>query len=94
MYITGACSEYIYTVYLEIIMVTNFRVKKIVGQRHPRKFIYTKIILHILHVHMVLLLYTMASVIEHVHRRACCVWGYHVYCEIWEAAVGGLYTCL
>ena len=35
----------------------------------------------------------MASAIEHVHRRACCVHGYHVYCEIWEAAVGEVLVC-
>ena len=35
----------------------------------------------------------MASAIEHVHRRACCVRGYHVYCEIWEAAVGEVLVC-
>ena len=71
-----------------------------VGQWYPQKFIYTKKVLHgynftlslviifFTRTHVLSIMYAMAAAIEHVHRRACCVHGYNVYREIWEATVG------
>ena len=43
--------------------------------------------------HQLLYKYAMVAAIEHVHQRVCCVHGYHVYCEIWEAAVDEVLVC-
>ena len=66
------------------------------GRGYPRKKFYTEIILHLVLIIITFFymrtlvgsisyytsIYVIAATIKHVHRRACCVRGYHVYREI------------
>ena len=82
MHIRMYVRMYAYTVDLEIFVFFFSRKNVFVGQRTPRKYFNFFFPQHV-----------MASAVEDAYRAACCIRGYHVYRDIWAAAVGEVLAC-